>query len=96
MSTARDITVQLTEKLDAAGLDHLAVELKAAYPDRRVVVLPPGVIVSDGEQLDRIESKLAALMDALAADGEEEQDTPVTTLDGEALAGERDQAQSLG
>jgi len=44
----------------------------------------------------RVEEKLDALLSALAAEGEEEQDVPATTLDGEALPGERDQSQSLG
>lgn len=97
MSTdGRDITVHLTEKLGAAELDDLVAGLKAAYPHRRVVVLPPGVTVRDSEQLDRIESKLDALLEALAAEGEEEQDEPTRSLDGELVPGERDQSQSLG
>lgn len=44
----------------------------------------------------RVEGKLDALLGALAAEGEEEQDTPGTSLDGEPLPRERDQSQSLG
>lgn len=47
-------------------------------------------------QLDRIERKLDALLEALAAEGEEEQDEPTRSLDGELVPGERDQSQSLG
>jgi len=47
-------------------------------------------------QLDRIERKLDALLEALAAEGEEEQDEPTCSLDGELVPGERDQSQSLG
>lgn len=47
-------------------------------------------------QLDRIEQKLNALLAALAAEGDEEQVTPATTLDGELVPGDRDQSQSLG
>jgi len=47
-------------------------------------------------QLDRIEQKLDALLAALAAEREEEQETPTTTLDGELVPGDRDQSQSLG
>lgn len=44
----------------------------------------------------RVEGKLDALLGALAAEGEEEQEAPATSLDGDALPGERDQSQSLG
>lgn len=47
-------------------------------------------------QLDRIERKLDVLIGALAAEGDEEQDVPATSLDGDALPGERNQSQSLG
>ncbi|WP_329754592.1 hypothetical protein [Stenotrophomonas maltophilia] len=43
-----------------------------------------------------IAQQLAALIDALAAEGEEEQDEAARSLDGELLPGERDQSQSLG
>lgn len=44
----------------------------------------------------RIEAKVDALIDALAAEGEEEQEEPTRSLDGELVPGERDQSQSLG
>ncbi|UYB51166.1 hypothetical protein OCJ37_14345 [Xanthomonas sp. AM6] len=44
-------------------------------------------------QLDRIERKLDALLEALAAEGEEE---PSTSLDGDVMPGDRDQTESLG
>lgn len=47
-------------------------------------------------QLDRIEQKLDALLAALAAEGEDEQDQPTTDLDGGVIPGDRDQSQSLG
>lgn len=43
-----------------------------------------------------VAQQLKALIDALAAEGEEEQEAPPTSLDGDALPGERDQSQSLG
>ncbi|WP_414609356.1 hypothetical protein [Stenotrophomonas sp. BR163] len=43
-----------------------------------------------------IAQQLAALIDALAAEGEEEQDEPARSLNGELVPGERDQSQSLG
>lgn len=43
-----------------------------------------------------IAQQLSALIDALAAEGEEEQDEPTRSLDGELVPGERDQSQSLG
>jgi hypothetical protein len=45
-------------------------------------------------QLDRIEAKLDALLDALADEGEE-MEQPELTLDGEAVGGERDDTQPL-
>lgn len=50
----------------------------------------------DAARLARVEGKLDALLGALAAEGEEEQDAPGTSLDGDELPGERDQTQSLG
>lgn len=44
----------------------------------------------------RVEEKVDDLLAALAAEGEEEQDEPVRSLDGELVPGERDQSQSLG
>lgn len=44
----------------------------------------------------RVEGKVDALIDALAAEGEEEQDEQTRSLDGELVPGERDQSQSLG
>jgi len=49
--------------------------------------------MNESTQLDRIEQKLDALLQALADEGEEEQ---ATTLDGELGGGERDQTQGLG
>lgn len=44
----------------------------------------------------RLEGKVDALLAALEAEGEEEQDEPGRNLDGELVPGERDQSQSLG
>ncbi|WP_414553715.1 hypothetical protein [Stenotrophomonas forensis] len=44
----------------------------------------------------RLEEKVDGLLAALAAEGEEEQDEPARSLDGELVPGERDQSQSLG
>lgn len=44
----------------------------------------------------RVEGKLDALVEALAAESEEEQGEPTRSLDGELVPGERDQSQSLG
>lgn len=43
-----------------------------------------------------LEEKVDALLSALAAEGEEEQEEPARSLDGELVPGERDQSQSLG
>lgn len=44
----------------------------------------------------RLEEKVDGLLAALAAEGEEEQDEPARSLDGELVPGERAQSQSLG
>lgn len=51
-------------------------------------------ILGRNSQLDRIEAKLDALLEALADEGEETEQ-PVLTLDGEAVGGERDDSQPL-
>ena len=51
-------------------------------------------ILGRNPQLDRIEAKLDALLEALADEGEETEQ-PVLTLDGEAVGGERDDSQPL-
>jgi len=43
-----------------------------------------------------IAEQLGALIKALAAEGEEEQEEPARSLDGELVPGERDQSLSLG
>lgn len=49
---------------------------------------------SEPTQLDRIEAKLDALLEALADEGEEMEPRELT-LDGEAVGGERDDSQPL-
>lgn len=49
---------------------------------------------SEPSQLDRIEAKLDALLEALADEGEETEQ-PQLTLDGEAVGSERDESQPL-
>ncbi|QBL40511.1 hypothetical protein MG068_08315 [Stenotrophomonas sp. ASS1] len=44
----------------------------------------------------RLEGKVDALLAALEAEGEEEQEEPARNLDGELLPGDREQSQSLG
>lgn len=44
----------------------------------------------------RLEEKVDALLVALAAEAEEEQDEPARSLDGDLVPGARDQSQSLG
>lgn len=50
----------------------------------------------DSARLKRVEEKLDALLAALAAECEEEQEAPVISLDGDHMPGERNQSQSLG
>lgn len=51
-------------------------------------------ILGRNSQLDRIEAKLDALLEALADEGEEIEKRELT-LDGEAVGGERDDSQPL-
>lgn len=44
----------------------------------------------------KLEEKVNALLAALAAEGDDEQEEPARSLDGELVPGERDQSQSLG
>lgn len=61
-------------------------------PPRRSPTHPP--IESAPTQLDRIEAKLDALLEALADEGEEVEQRELT-LDGQAVGGERDDSQPL-
>jgi len=63
-------------------------------PSSKAPLPPPDWDGSRPTQLDRIEAKLDALLEALADEGEE-MDRPELTLDGEALGGERDDSQPL-
>lgn len=63
----------------------------------KLVVLTDGAklsVLGRDEQLDRIESMLAMLVESLADEGEEI-DQPELTLDGERVGGERDDSQPL-
>lgn len=59
-----------------------------------VMPTPPGPRTVHPTQLDRIEAKLDALLEALADEGEETEQRELT-LDGEAVGGERDDSQPL-
>ncbi|MDX3932682.1 MAG: hypothetical protein QHC77_12185 [Stenotrophomonas sp.] len=97
-STAQQVIVQLTKDLTQQDASRLAEKLREAFPHQRVVVLPPGAVVSHSEQLDRIEQKLDTLIAALAEEQDDQEDQHhLVTLDGETIAaGDRDQTQSLG
>lgn len=89
-----EIDQHLSQEQYAQLRDSLQRNLEA---EALAIVLPPGVrLATNPAQLDRIEQKLDALIKALAAEGEEEQGAQGTSLDGEPLACERDQSQSLG
>jgi len=90
------VVFEVDEHLSDEQRAHLRAELERGFAGQRVVVLPPGVRKCRCDQLDRIEHQLDALVAALADEGDEEQDTPATSLDGELVPGDRDQSQSLG
>jgi hypothetical protein len=68
----------------------------STYEGRRYVVVEQdvGSVQPVPTQMDRIESLLVTLVEALADEGEE-MDQPELTLDGEAVGGERDDSQPL-
>lgn len=58
---------------------------------------PPRQVGAENKtQMDRIEKKLDALISALAAEFEEENEALATSLDGDPMPGDRNQSQSLG
>lgn len=63
-------------------------------PESKAPAPPPGWSGPRPTQLDRIEAKLDALLEALADEGEEIEQ-PELTLDGERVGGERDDSQPL-
>lgn len=69
---------------------------EAGLPGKLVVLTDSAklTVLSRDEQLDRIEAKLDALLEALADEGEETEPDELT-LDGEAVGGERDDSQPL-
>ena len=69
---------------------------EAGLPGKLVVLTDSAklTVLSRDEQLDRIEAKLDALLEAFADEGEETEQ-PQPTLDGEAVGGERDDSQPL-
>lgn len=71
--------------------------LRAAFPDRTVVLLPCGVEVAPACQLElrSISQKLDALIDALVEEDVVENIVSVS-LSGEPLGRERDQTKGLG
>lgn len=62
-------------------------------PESKAPAPPPGWSGPRPTQLDRIEAKLDALLEALADEGEEAEVR--ITLDGEVVGGERDDSQPL-
>lgn len=75
----------------------LAAHLEMRFPDNRVIVVDGGAklsLLSDNEQLTRIEAKLDTLISALAEDDGEDEASALT-LDGQPAGGERDQSRSL-
>lgn len=89
------IVISVPKYLKVDQRHDIQIIAKKAFPGRRVFVADGGVTVSEvghAEQLDRIEAKLDALLDALADEGDE----PQYDLDGNLIeGGERDENESL-
>ncbi len=75
----------------------LQANISTHFPTQKTMVLEGGAsvgLLSQHEQLDRIEAKLDALLDALA-DEQDDEDEIAESLDGDRIAGERDTSKPL-
>lgn len=91
-----EIAIVLEKTLTAQQRETFIEYLKESYPGKKFLILPAGSKVIDfgGEsRLKRIEAKLDALILALSEG--EQGDEPQFTLDGDLIAGERDQGEML-
>lgn len=93
------IALRVPESVTVSGAmaAHLRHMLQSAFPGHQVVILADGIEVyrmPSMEIMQRVESKLDALIQSLA--DEEDDDPPQLTLDGDHAGGARDQGQSLG
>lgn len=75
----------------------LQIKIRTYFPTEKTMVLEGGAsvgLLSQHEQLDRIESKLDQLLVALAEEDEDTEDAG-ESLDGQRIPGERDTSRSL-
>lgn len=91
------IVVSVPQHLKGSQRQKLREIAERAFPGRRLMIVDGGIEVSDAgrsAQMDRIEAKLDALLDALADEGDD--DEPQYDLDGNLIeGGERDENESL-
>ncbi len=92
------VVVSVPEHLKHDQIEQVRAIAEAAFPGRRLMIAHGGIQVSEfgrSEQMDRIEAKLDALLEALAEEGDGEE--PQHDLDGNLIeGGERDETASLG
>lgn len=90
-----DLVLTVPHVLSVEQRTRIMGQVEIALPGRKVLILDDGMRigrVGDAEQLARIESKLDALIAALASD---EDDEPQYSLDGDRLPGERAEGMPL-
>lgn len=89
------IVVSVPQRLKGSQRQKLREIAERAFPGRRLMIVDGGIEVSDAgrsAQMDRIEAKLDALLEALA----DEDDEPQFDLDGNLVENfERDDNESL-
>lgn len=91
-----ELVITTPQTLSYETARRLREEVQNMLPGRKVLLLSDGLqihAIDNQAMLVRIESKLDALLAALAEDEEPEADA--FDLDGNLLAGERDQSQAL-
>jgi len=90
-----DVAVMFNNILSIDQMKNIRDSLSAQFPDRRFLVLDGGATVASisPDQLDRIEAKLDALLEALA----QEEDEPLQAfdLDGNPVPSERNMSLEL-
>ncbi len=81
------MVIEFPEILSKQQRSVLADEFKPGMFGRKVMILDGGAKLArnHSEQLDRIEAKLDALCESLAAEDDEGEDKHMTTLDGRAV-----------
>lgn len=90
-----DLVLTIRRQLSVEEIHRILKQFNEALPGRRVLILDEDLelrAIDNDKQLARIEQKLDTLIEALAADGDEE---PEYTLDGDLIPPMRDELTPL-